>query len=233
MKLYELYDPVDLSCARVALVGEPGYKKCEACGYIIEYPKPLKRVVEWLEGSDRICSFVWPARLVAEVLVVEAVRRVMEGKGVEFIPVEFYQDPKLKQPKRMTKRTKPRVWLPYQGPPLWDLWISTWVHADRERSSLRMRSRCPVCGHEVYEVEGIEELTHRYDLQQKKLIEIHVPREAGKGIFVHRSDLPNGVELFRVHEQPGRILCTERIKDELERHGFENVLYLEVGEIIA
>ena len=228
MKLYELVDPVNLACARVAPVGDLGYERCTSCSYYLGYPRPAKRVVEWLEGSDVICSFVWPSRLVGEVLVTEEVRKCLQDCKVEFLPVEFYQDPRLKKPKRMTKRTKRRVWLPYEGPPLYVLWVTTWVHADLERSTLRLVSECPVCGHKVYDVEGVEERKHRWDPSIKDLVELHEPREEGKGIYIHQEDL-QGAEIFRVHEQPGRICCTEGVKSLLEEQGFSNVEFLEVG----
>lgn len=231
MKMYCLGRPVSVDCAEVAPVGDIGYLACEACRYYLSYPKPAKRVVEWLEGSDVICSFVWPSRLVGEVLVTEEVRNALQDCGVEFLPVEFYQDPRLKKPKRITKRTKRRVWLPYEGPPLYVLWVTTWVHTDLERSTLRVTSECPVCGHKVYDVEGVEERKHRWDPNIKDLVEIHKPREKGKGIYIHQSDL-QGAELFRIYEQPGRICCTERVKSLIEERKFSNVEFLEVGEVL-
>ena len=232
MRIYRLKRPILVDCADVAPVGDIGYIACESCRYYISYPKPNKRVVEWLEGSAVICSFVWPARLVAEVLVTQEVRDTLQDYGVEFLPVEFYQDPKLKKPKRITKRTKPRVWLPYEGPPLYDLWITTWVHADLERSSLHLVKVCPVCGHKVYAVEGIEERKHRYDRIKKDLVEIHTPRAEGQGVYIHQADLGRA-GIFRLYEMPGWILCTERVKAVIEECGFTNVWFLEVGETLS
>lgn len=232
MRVYRLGSPISVDCAEVAPVGDIGYIACKTCHYYAGYPKPTNRVVEWLEGSDIICSFVWPARLVAEVLVTQEVRDALHDCGAEFLSVEFYQDPKLKRPKRITTRTKPRVWLPYEGPPLYDLWVTTWVHADLERSSLQLVDECPACGHKVYEVEGIEERKHRYDPVKKDLVEIHTPREEGQGIYVDQEDLARA-DIFRLYELPGWILCTERVKILIEDRGFANVLFLEVGDILS
>ena len=231
MKLFILTDPVDLEYARVAPVGDIGYIKCGACKYYTDYPRPAKRAVEWLEGSNTICSFVWPARLIAEVLVTGEVCEVLQGSGGEFLPIEFCQDPKLRKPKRITKRTKPRVWLPYEGPPLYDLWVGTWVHADLTRSSLQLVQVCPACGHEVYEVGGIEERKRRWDATKRDLVETHKPRVEGRGIYVHQEDLQN-VDIFRLYELSGRIFCTERVKTLIETERFTNVSLLEAGEII-
>jgi hypothetical protein len=231
MRLYSLQDPVNLECARVAPVGDTGYIKCTTCGYYTSYPRPAKRVVRWLEGSIAICPFVWTSRLIAEVLITEQVQKALQGSEVEFIPVEFYQDPKLGKPKRVTKRTKPRVWLPYQGPPLCDLWVTTWVNANLERSSLRLVSSCPVCAHKAYEVEGIEERRSQWDPIKRRLVEIHTPRAQGKGIYVWRRDLQS-VDIFRLVELPGLILCTERVKVLIEEKRFTNVSFLEVGETL-
>lgn len=231
MNLFILSDPVNLKYARVAPINDIGYIRCDTCGYYTDYPKPAKRVVKWLEGSNTICSFVWPARLIAEVLVTEEVREVLWGSGVEFLPVEFYQDPKLKKPKHITKRTKPRVWLPYEGPPLYDLWVGTWVHTNLTRSSLQLAQVCSVCGHKAYKVEGVEERKQRWDATKRDLVEIYTPRVEGKGIYVRQEDL-QGTDIFRLYELPGRIFCTERVKTLIERNQFTNALLLEVGEVI-
>ncbi len=232
MRIYGLKRPILVDCADVAPVGDIGYIACESCHYYISYPKPTKRVVEWLEGSDIVCSFVWPARLVAEVLVTQEVRDALQDCEVEFLPVEFYQDPKLKRPKRITKRTKPRIWLPYEGPPLYDLWVTTWVHADLEHSSLHLVEACPVCGHKAYTVEGIEERKHRYDQVKKDLVELHNPREEGRGVYIQQEAL-GGAGIFRLYEMPGWILCTERVKAVIEDRGFTNVWFLEVGDTLS
>lgn len=231
MKLYSLQEPVNLDCAGVVPVNDIGYVKCDACGYYIGFPRPDKRVIRWLKGSDTICPFVWTSRLIAEVLVIDEVCKVLEGIGGEFLPVEFYQDPQLKKPKRITRQTKPRVWLPYEGPPLYDLWVDTWVHADLTCSSLQLIKSCPVCDHEVYEVKGIEKRKHRWDVTKRELVEIHRPRGKGKGIYVYQKDL-QGVDIFRLYELPGQIFCTQRVKTLIETAQFTNVLLLEVGEVI-
>jgi hypothetical protein len=231
MILYGIEDPVDLNCARVAPVGEEGYIACDTCGYYTDFPKPSRRTVEWLEGSSIICPFVWPARLIAEVLVTTDVRESLPEKGIEYLPVEFYQDPKLAKPKRMTKRARSRVWLPYEGPPLYSLWVATWIHVDPSRSSLHLTHDCTVCGRKAYEVEGVERREFHWDPMRGELVRTDIPRVAGKGVYVSQKEL-QGAHIFRSYEGPGRILCTEVVKDIIEEKQFGNVWFLELGEVI-
>jgi len=152
--------------------------------------------------------------------------------GFEFKLVEMWQDPKLKRPQRITKRTKPRVWLPYEGIPLYELWVTTWVHADLNRSTIRLVMACSTCGYRAYEVEGVEMRKSRWNAVSKGLVEVYAPRQVGKGIYVHQEDL-QGADIFRLFELPGWILCTEEIKVLVEDQKFNNVSFLEVGDLLS
>lgn len=227
MNLYILQEPVDLDCAGVVPVCDTDYIKCETCGYYTSYPKPEKRVVRWMKGSDKICSFTWPSRLVAEVLVNDQVRQTLEGPGVEFISVQFASPHKLKEPSYGMEPLGTRM--PLLPPvPLFDLWVTKWVHADRERSSLRLVRVCPACKHKVYEVEGVEERKNRWDISRKVLVEVRKPRLKEMGIFVRQRDL-GSANIFRVHELPGYIFCTEVIRAIVHTRSFSNVQFVEMG----
>lgn len=235
MRLYAIKRPsnhLEGGCTEVAPVGDIGYVVCKSCNYYMGRLKPEVRVLEWLEGSDRICDFTWPARLIAEVIVQERVRLALSNEPIEWIPIEWYQDPKLKRPKRPQKRSKKRVWLPYEGPPVYILWATAWVHADLDRSSLRLIKDCETCGIKRYLVEGIEEKSSRYDKELKDLVPVYNPRIPGKGIYVHEADL-KGANIFRLYESPGRILCTEPLKNLIEQMGFTNVEFIEIGDVIC
>jgi hypothetical protein len=39
--------------------------------------------------------------------------------------------------------------------------------------------------------------------------------------------------IFRVAEFPGWILCTDEVKQLIESHGFTNVSFLEMGEVLG
>jgi hypothetical protein len=112
---------------------------------------------------------------------------------------------------------------------LYNLWVTTWVHADLERSSIKLIQDCPTCGQKAYEVEGIETSKHRWDRIKKELITVHMPRITGKGIHINQEDL-QGADIFGVYEVPGWIFCTERAKRTIEEQRFTNVSFLEVGE---
>lgn len=233
MKIYALKEPsayLDVDCAEVGPIGELGYISCNICNYRIGFPKPEVRVLEWLEDSNIVCDFTWPARLFAEVFVQGRVRAALSSEPIEWIPVQWYQDPKLKRPKRPRKGSKKLVWLPYEGPPIYGLWATTWVHADLSRSSLQLVHECPACGWKAYKLEGIEEKSSRWDNVKKDLVPVHVPRSPGKGIFIHEADL-KGVNVFRIYEW-GRLVCTERLKNIIEQNGFTNIEFVEAGDVL-
>ena len=110
MIIWRLEDPRD---GRFAEAGWRGAwsegVSCPACsGSTQERTQPL--IMEWEAGSDRIgdftCTGVCSGFAVTEQ-VGTALRRHFEG--FELGPVQMTQDGKLKKPKRITKRTKPRV----------------------------------------------------------------------------------------------------------------------------
>jgi hypothetical protein len=160
------------------------------------------------------------------------------SKGFELGPVEMVQSPKLKRPKRPTKRSKPRVWLPYEGPPLYELWLTSWTHMDAERTTAKLAWRCQQCGSERWELEGHER--EEYDIVIHKGEDgvpeyesrtTHYPRISGKGLFVRSADLM-GADIFGVHEFSGWLFCTDRVKTFIEENQFTNVAFLEMGEVI-
>lgn len=233
MRIFRFSDPLDPGFAQAGRLGtwypDPSPGVCPECGASRQKRVP-PLIIEWLPGSDVVGDFVWPG---GEVVVSERVRTALEARfyGFEFKRVEMWQDPSLKPPRRTTKRIKPRVWLPYERPPLYDLWITTWTHADLEHSSLRLINDCPVCGYRAYVVEGIEERKSRWEPTQKDLVDIHTPRGQGQGIYLHQKDL-QGADIFRLHELPKWILCTERVKVLIEEKRLTNVSFLEVGETL-
>lgn len=229
MRLYTITNPVDLECAYVVPIGEIGYTKCGECNSYTSFPKPAKRIVEWAEGSSQICSFVWTSRLIAEVLVTHDVREALRDTGAMFLPVEFYQDSQLKRPEKIAKRSKPRVWLPYDGPPLFSLWATKWVNVDLDRSSIRLVHTCRSCGLRKYTPEGIEVRKKRWDAARKCLVQVNTPRVEGMGVYVHQQNLHTD-GIFRLYQLPGLLFCSERVKETIMAKRFSNVQMMEVGE---
>ncbi|EJU33794.1 hypothetical protein HMPREF1154_0082 [Capnocytophaga sp. CM59] len=56
----------------------------------------------------------------------------------------------------------------------------------------------------------------------------HILREEEKGIFIQQKEIKN-FDFFRVGYP---LLCTENVKKHIEKRGFSNVVFLEVGDII-
>lgn len=188
-------------------------------------------VIEWEPDSDVLGDFTWGTPW-SFAIVEHAMKALLaEFRGFEPGPVEMFQEPKLRRPTRITKRTKPRIWLPYEGPPLYDFWITARVHADMERSSIRLKKKCSTCGVETYSVTGLEERKGDWDLEAGTFLDVDRPRIEGQGIFVRQADL-GGAEIFRLHELPGFILCTQRLKDFIEERRFTNVTFREVGDVV-
>lgn len=233
MKLYRFHNPQDYRFAEAGVRGtwypEPSPGLCPQCG-----ASQLKRIppliIEWLPGSDKIGDFVWPGR---EIVVSQQVREVLEEQfeGFEFKPVEMWQNLALRRPQQVNKRTKPRIWLPYVGPPLCDLWITTWVHLDTEQSSIQLIKACEVCGYKEYEVKGVEIKKSQWNSTKNDLDKIHIPRVEGKGIYIPDNDL-QGADVFRVFEVPAWVFCSEKVKSTIEAKEFNNISFLEVGDII-
>lgn len=234
MRCFRLYDPQDCRFAQAGRLGawypSPSPGACPECGASRQRRVP-PLIIEWLPGSDRVGDFVWPG---GDVVVAQPVRDALEKtyRGFELKPVEMRQDPKLKRPGRIRKGTEPRVWLPYEGPALYELWVTAWVHADLELSTIRQVEACATCGHSAYEVGGVEVRKARWDAAKKELVPVHSPRRPGEGIYVHEDDL-QGADIFGVHELPGWVLCTARVRALVEDLRFTNVSFLEVGDILA
>lgn len=191
-----------------------------------ERVKPL--VIEWQPGSDVVGDFTWPgfdSEIVVKDFVMESL--LSRFSGFEPGPVETVQDPKL----RPTGRGKPRVWLPYSGPSLYEVWITTWAHIDAEISTVFLKNRCGTCGAMRYEVSGVERWDSKWSPETGTLQRRHRPREAGKGIFVREDDLC-GDSIFHAYELPSWMFCTDPVRDFVVQSGFTNVTFLEMGETI-
>lgn len=227
MRLWRLDDPCDSRFAQGGARGtwtEPTRKGvCPECGSgSSQRIAPLRMV--WETGSDVIGDFVWTGH---GPVVTEPVLRALEERfsGIDPWPVEMFAESP--QPKR-----KKRVALPYEGPPLFELHASHWVHADLARSTTTLEWRCSTCGRERWKLTGAA----HYDFQRigpdpwdsKK---VHVPRTPGEGIFVHEGDL-KGHDFIVVHEARFDPTVTDRVRDFILSQEYSNVSFLEMGEVI-
>ncbi len=213
IKLFHFHNPHNYYFAQAGRRGtwypHPGPGLCRECRTSQQKRVP-PLILEWEPGSDQIGDFVWPG-IDDEIVITERVRHALEGRfrGFNFQPIAMWQDPKLKRSQRITKRTQSRVWLPYEGPPLWDLWVTARCHLDLRRSGVTFEKECSICGKKFYKGPPFEE---RH--------------------LVVDSTSWGGEDIFRI-EQSGWIFCTERMKEFIESAGFTNVSFLEDGEILT
>jgi hypothetical protein len=233
MKIWNMIDPQDQRFAQAWLRGpwvpenSPGL--CQECGSS-QQVRGQPMGMEWEEGTALIGDFVWPSGF--DLAIQETVfdRLLQQFHGFEKGLITMYQDPKLKKPTRITKRTKPRIWLPYDGPVLFDLWITKIVPMHPNTTAVLVKA-CHTCGMKKYRLKGVEIWKHKYDKSLRKRIEVHQERVPEQGLFVSKIDLGDA-DIFRVANFR-YILCTDRVKEFIEREGFSNVKFLEYGEVLA
>jgi hypothetical protein len=164
----------------------------------------------WEPASDVIADFT---DVISSTRRMIARREVFDELAARFGvitpgPIEMVQNPKLKRPTRITKRTRKRVWLPYEGPPLVEIWTEQWAHCDLARSSLERGLRCELCPWSG--VWGI--------------------RPGGVGLVVSRAEL-QGADIFRTWEIPS-LLVTERVKGFILERGYTNIDFIERGQVV-
>jgi len=165
-------------------------------------------VLEWLPGSGLVPDFCWPG-FNDEVVVSQRVRELLNGEigGTRFLPIQMWQNPRLGLLKRPRARLMPRVWLPYEGPPLWDLQTDAWCDLDLDHAGVLLAHRCSICGTDHYTALTNDRLLRRPTLPRR------------------------GEALFRLRQYPTLLYCTEQAKSLLEARGFTNAGFHLAGEI--
>jgi hypothetical protein len=181
--------------------------KCPKCRR-----EPSKRVsplvIEWEPGSAEIADFTWPASL-DERVVTQRVKDCIEQhgfSGATFGPVKMIETTTVKKPKRITSRTKPRVWLPYKGPPLWDLSIVSECALDLAASKRYLMESCDECGHQIW------------------------ASPPGAPLVVTKSSW-DGADIFRIQGVGGLMFVVKKVKQALEEIRPTNVHLEERGTI--
>jgi hypothetical protein len=199
---------------------------CPECGAARQRrEKPI--VLFWQTGSDVIGDFLVTG-FDSDVVVMERAAAALEERftGFERGPVEIVDDPEA-----AAERRGRRVPSPYSGPDLVELWIVRWVHLDQERSTAELEWRCGTCGYERWRLDGVERWDSYWDAEAKLLIPRKTTREPGAGVFV-REEALEGADIFRVHEFPGWVFCTDRVRDFILEQRFTNVDFSEMGDIL-
>lgn len=226
-----LTDPVDRRFASAARLGawSAGVGVCPECRNSSQQRiRPL--ILEWEPGSDLVGDFTWPG-FGSDIAMTDRVLTALRCfHGFEPGAVEMLQDSALKEPRG--SRAQPRVWLPYHGPPLHDLSVTSRVHVDLQKSSVRLVRDCGTCSRRQYAAEGIESSKTRWDKERRAPVKAHTARKPGCGIYVSDEAL-EGAAIFRTYEFPAWVLCTDPVKSLIEEAGLTNVAFLEMGETFS
>lgn len=235
MKIWRIAPPPESEYARA---GVPGHQ-------LKDLDSAASLLIEWRSGFDRVGDFTLTG--VEEIVVTEQVaREICAAFGhLSLRPVTMTQEAKLKKPHRVTKRTTPRVWLPYDGPPLVNLRAEAIVDADPRRWPV-VRNKAG----DYYKVEGTEEFYNGFfEVFWPRLSTRRIRRNRREGFFF-AEDVLHGIDIFRVRDQGirlpdgsfdvressiavdslGWVFCTDRAKNFIEQEGYSNVTFLEMGE---
>ena len=189
----------DSPYAPASLVGTfVKHPKCPECGSL-RWDRKDPMVIEWEAGATFVADFTWVGGG-GDVVVTQRVRDCIEGKlsGVRFGPVTFWQNPKLHRPKRPNSVTVPRIWLPYEGPTLWALRVTSKCHLVREASGRRLLRTCRTCGREFFDV-----------LPNSKVV---IARDSW-----------DGSDFFTIREVGNWVFVTGAARALIEEQGFTNV----------
>lgn len=227
MRLWRFSDPRDDRYARAGRRGswtDDSEGTCPSCSASRQVrSQPL--LLAWEPGSDKIGDFSW-AGFDSEVVVIDPVLEELRSfAGFEPAAVEVVEDADA------GKTRGKRVAFPYRGPLLHELWVTTSVGLDRDRSSAELEHACSTCGAERWELYGVERWDSHFDHELKKLVRTKTERLPNAGVFVHETEL-DGADLFRVREFPAWIFCTDRVREIIEKADFSNVSFLEMGDTI-
>ena len=126
---------------------------CEACG-AATVPQTFAIQVEWDDGSDLLGDFVHAG---AKIVTRRTIGETLQTRfgGITLGEVAMPDHPNLRRPKRVTKRTPRRIWLPYEGP---ELCYLDPVDVDLDPSStIEIDKHCQECGTIRYrKLNGVE-----------------------------------------------------------------------------
>jgi hypothetical protein len=177
---------------------------CVACLRPSNRQRKGPKTIVWIPGCDVLSDFVFPGAS-CEFIVTDRVKTAFEEAGLKgFVawPV------KLKPPPRRRSRHSVIVPWPYTGPPLWDIYVPTFVHIIPEASDVVYKGPCSACGRERYGAA--------LDVDEFQYV-------------VDRSSW-DGADFMRPHER-NVTFVTQRVVDVIQREGFTNVEWRRWGEI--
>ena len=185
---------------------------CPQCG-IARQQRVGVLVMEWEAGSDVVADFTF-LPVLEFIVVTERVRSFFEKNrftGLKFGSVSMIQHSTLQKPLRPNKKTKKRIWLPYEGPPLWELIITSHCRLNLEKSRWKLLKQCDSCGAQEFD----EDKGRGLPWEQR--------------LVVDKSDWA-GSDFFRIDEHPN-VYVTQRAAAAIHSAGFSNVKVGQVGTI--
>jgi hypothetical protein len=165
-------------------------------------------VIEWEAGSDIIADFTWPAGL-GEIIVTDQVRSCFVSNGftgVRFEPIQMVQGPAVRKP-RNPSRARKRVWLPYSGPLLWSITVTSCCDMDLTASRREIVIECEHCN-------------------RNRMI-VH---DATAPLVV-RNGSWDGAHFFRIREMGGLVFVLQDVMTVVQKSAFTNVRMKERGVV--
>ena len=193
---------------------------CEQCG---RKELPLLSLI-WEDGSDRVADFTQAGgRLVVQRHIGETLRERFSGVGTR--PVTFVDHPNTRRPAASSRRRKKRVWLPYEGPELCEL-VATRFALLATSSTVELHGVCSLCGYARWgEIWGVEEV------RGPRGTTLATRRAPGGGVVVLDAAIPDP-GLFGLAGL-SQLFCTDEVRRFVEMSNFNNVEFLEYGEVDA
>lgn len=206
--IYRIDLPDNYQYARFGTLGtwepDPSPGLCIGCGMSRQKRVP-PQIIEWLPGSDIVGDFAWRSvsfELVAKFEIAKELKR--KFSGFEIHKITMHQEPSINPPQNPKRAKKKRIFLPYTGPEICELWITSWVNLNVELSNLELEKKCKICSYNFYKPQK-------------------------EGVVIDRNSW-DGSDFFRPHQFSGLILCTERVKEFIERENYSNVTFKTYAE---
>ena len=164
---------------------------------------------DWCSGGKKIGDFVeCMGADICKVSVFEELHR--HFNTIKSVPLRINKT----QKELTAKNPKQLRWLPQEEVPLVAFYPTEYFDCLPQSTIVRGGER------------GIEEFVGVADLRG----DILIPREEGKGIFFSK-EVVGDYDFFTL-KGSGLELCTQRVKAFCEAQGYENVVFLEMGDIV-
>ncbi len=206
MRFYQILSPRNYDFAHFGIHGtwEPKQSQgvCPECKMTRQKRVP-PLIIEWETGSDLVGDFVWRGISFELVCKDEIAKELnQEFNGFQIHPIEMLQDPNIKNPINTKKAKEIRIYLPYGGPKLSELWVDSWISLNEAKSELYLEKVCSICGYKFY-----------------------TPKRTGLALDESEN---KRYDFFRTRQFPNWIFCNEKVKSYIESKEFSNVAFKDV-----